>query len=251
VDFFLLSRGGIVITTPALTAILNAYLFLKNAAFRIMASAFPKGSRALQYMEELRREASALQKAYVPRILEKVREEDPESHARFTEIAGRFRPRLVLNMLDDPSDADKAGKLRRSAREYLGVEIEHFGVIYRDELQDIALGSRLPIIRYKPTSVLSQAVYRIAEKVLLLDDEETLMDIEDLDDSFQAAEADAETDFQAKRHNLEELLQSGALTMGDLIEAIRTQTFEIQSLRRENQLLKTKLVRALEEGFRP
>jgi flagellar biosynthesis protein FlhG len=157
----------------------------------------------------------------------------------------------VLNLLDDPSDADKAGKLRRSAREYLGVEIEHFGVIYRDELQDIALGSRLPIIRYKPTSVLSQAVYRIAEKVLLLDDDEALMDIEDLDDTFQAAEAEAETDFQTKRENLEELLQSGALTMGDLIEAIRAQTFEIQSLRRENQLLKTKLVRALEEGFRP
>jgi flagellar biosynthesis protein FlhG len=154
-------------------------------------------------------------------------------------------------MLEDPSDADKAGKLRRSSREYLGVEIEHFGVIYRDELQDIALGSRLPILRYKPTSVLSQAVYRMAEKVLLLEEEETLMDVEDLDDTFLAAETEAEADFHAKRHDLEELLQSGALSMGDLIEAIRTQSFEIQSLRRENQLLKTKLVRALEEGFRP
>jgi flagellar biosynthesis protein FlhG len=38
--------------------------------------------------------------------------------------------------------------------------------------------------------------------------------------------------------------------MGDFIETIRTQTFEIQTLRRENQLLKTKLVRAIEEGFK-
>jgi flagellar biosynthesis protein FlhG len=43
-DFFLLSRTGIVITTPSLTAILNAYLFLKNAVFRVMYSTFDKES---------------------------------------------------------------------------------------------------------------------------------------------------------------------------------------------------------------
>jgi flagellar biosynthesis protein FlhG len=250
IDFFLLSRTGIIITTPSLTAILNAYLFLKNAVFRLMYSSFPKGTRACEYLEELRKEGSILQKVYIPKILSRIREEDPEGHERFKELAAHFRPRLVLNMLDDPKDADKAGKLRRSAREYLDVELEHLGIIYRDELQDIALSSRLPIIRYKPSSILSQAVYRIAEKVLALQDTEALMDIEDLDDTFQAAEVEAESDFQAKSHNIEELLQSGALTMGDLIEAIRTQAFEIQTLRKENQLLKTKLVKAIGEGFR-
>ena len=33
-DFFLMSALGIVVTTPALTAVLNAYLFLKNVVFR-------------------------------------------------------------------------------------------------------------------------------------------------------------------------------------------------------------------------
>jgi flagellar biosynthesis protein FlhG len=249
IDFFLMSRAGIVVTTPALTAILNAYLFLKNAAFRLMSSAFPAGTRAAEILGELMHDGGALQKAYIPRILERVRAEDPESHQAFSDLVGRFRPRLVLNMLEDPEDAEKAGKLRRSSREYLGIELEHFGVIYRDELQDVALSSRLPILRYKPTSVLSQAVYRIAEKALLVEGDETLMDVEDLDDTFQSAEAEAETDFQTKKENLEELLQSGVLSMGDLIEAIRTQTFEIQALKRENQLLKTKLVRAMQSGF--
>ncbi len=251
IDFFLLSRSGIIITTPSLTAILNAYLFLKNAVFRIMYAAFKKETRAFEYLEELRRDGGALQRVFIPKILSRIKKEDPESHKKYMELAEHFRPRLVLNMLDDPQDAEKAGKLRRSSREYLDVELEHLGIIYRDELQDTALGSRLPINRYKPTSVLSQAVYRIAEKVLALEDVEGLMDIEDLDKTFQAAETEAETDFQAKRANLEELLQSGALSMGDLIETIRTQIFEIQTLKKENQLLKTKLVRAIEDGFKP
>ncbi len=250
VDFFLLSRTGIVITTPSLTAILNAYLFLKNAMFRMMYSTFEKESRAYQYLEELRRDGGVLQKVYIPKILSRIKKDDGESFRKLRELMEHFRPRLVLNMLDDPKDADKAGKLRRSTREYLDVELEHLGIIYRDELQDTALSSRLPIIRYKPASVLSQAVYRIAEKVLVLQDVEALMDIEDLDDTFQAAEAEAESDFQTKRHNLEELLQSGALTTGDFIETIRTQQFEIQALRRENQLLKNKLVKAIGDGFK-
>jgi flagellar biosynthesis protein FlhG len=250
-DFFLLSRTGIVVTTPSLTAILNSYLFLKNAVFRVMYSTFGRGTRAYAYLEELKRDGSILQKVYIPKILAKVKEKDAKSYAKFHELIAHFRPRLVLNMLDDPKDADKAGKLRRSTREYLDVEIEHLGIIYRDEMQETALGSRLPIIRYKPNSVLSQAIYRIAEKVLALEDIEGLMDIEDLEDTFLAAEAEAESDFQTKKSNLEELLQSGALSMGDFMETIRTQIHEIQTLRRENQLLKTKLVRAIEEGFKP
>ena len=35
-DFFLASGTGLIVVTPALTSILNAYLFLKNAVFRIM-----------------------------------------------------------------------------------------------------------------------------------------------------------------------------------------------------------------------
>ena len=55
--------------------------------------------------------------------------------------------------------------MRRSCQQYLGYDLEHLGVIYRDEIQDIALGARLPIVLYKPQSVLSQAIYRIADKI--------------------------------------------------------------------------------------
>jgi flagellar biosynthesis protein FlhG len=165
-EFFLLADSGILITTPALTAMLNAYLFLKNAVFRLMYDAVGKESRAYAVLESLRKETGALQKAYVPRILARIAGEDAESGRAIDALLGRFRPMLVLNMLEQPGDADRADRLQRSAREYLGVELAHLGAMYRDDLQGLALGSRLPLIRYKPRSVLSQDVYRIAEKLL-------------------------------------------------------------------------------------
>ncbi|MCL2265726.1 MAG: AAA family ATPase, partial [Treponema sp.] len=35
-DFFLLSNQGIVVSAPAVTAVLNAYVFLKNTVFRLI-----------------------------------------------------------------------------------------------------------------------------------------------------------------------------------------------------------------------
>jgi flagellar biosynthesis protein FlhG len=249
-DFFLMSTRGVVVTAPTLTATLNAYLFLKNAVFRLLYGAFGQRSRAYERLEELRRDGSSLRKAYVPDILEDVRQLDPERWAIAVERMGRFRPRLLMNLLEDPKDADKAQKIRRSCKDYLNIDIEHLGVLYRDELQDVALGSRIPIIRYKPQSVLSQGVYRVADKLISCEDEEdSPLSLAELEGGFRTAELEAEADFGAKLAYVEELLSSGALSTGDLVDTIRAQQFEIDKLRRESQFLKFKLAKAMGQGF--
>lgn len=250
-DFFLLSGRGIVVTAPTLTATLNGYLFLKNAVFRLMWDSFKPKSQARALLESLKKDGASLQRAYIPEILDRVAKVDPASRAAFDMRMSRFSPRLVLNMVEDPKDADKAQKIRRSCREYLGMDLEHLGIIYRDDLQDVALGSRIPIIRYKPQSILSQALYRIADKLISSEsDDDSFLDPEYLDDSFGAADTEAAIDFEAKMDYVEELLASGALTQGDLIETVRMQHYEIGQLRKENQFLKVKMAKALSQGFK-
>jgi flagellar biosynthesis protein FlhG len=176
---------------------------------------------------------------------------DPEHWEKAVERMGRFRPRLLMNMLEDPKDAEKAQKIRRSCKEYLNIDIEHLGILYRDELQDIALGSRIPIIRYKPQSVLSQGIYRTADKLVQTEESQDVpLSLAEIEGSFQTASLEAETDFGSKMEYIEELLSSGALTTGDLVETVRSQQFELDKLRRENQFLKYKLARAIGQGFK-
>jgi flagellar biosynthesis protein FlhG len=251
IDFFLMSSHGVIITTPTLTATLNAYFFLKNAVFRILETSLLKGSWAEAQFHKLITGGSALQKLYIPKFLDKVKEKDPASWASYQKAAAHFQPRLIFNMLEDPKDVEKAGKVRRSCREYLGFDLEHLGVIYRDEMQDIALSSRLPILLYKPQAVLSQAIYRIADKISSFERaDEGPLDFQALEETHQTALLEAEVDFEAKLAYLEELLQTGALTMGDLMETVKTQQFEINQLKKENLLLKSKIVKAIQSGFK-
>ncbi|HOQ93462.1 MAG TPA: P-loop NTPase [Treponemataceae bacterium] len=246
-DFFLLSPQGIIVTSPTVTATLDAYLFLKNAVFRLMYNSFKKNSKAYKFLESLKSDAHSLQRIYIPKLIDTLMQVDPQSTEVFRRRIARFKPRLILNMIDDPKDADKAQKIRRSCTEYLGLELEHLGIIYRDSLQDIALASRLPIVIYKPNAMLSQAIFRISEKIAF--SETIRFDSDGNYDSFQYAESEAQEDFENKMTYIEELLGTGALTMNELAETIKTQQYEISQLKKENALLKTKIVKALSQGF--
>lgn len=250
-DFFLLSGCGILVTMPTLTATLNAYLFVKNAVFRILHSCIETRSPAHEYMESLRRDGFSLQKIHVTKLLENIRRIDEGAWKAFSERIVHLRPRLIMNMVEDPADVAKSKRLRVSTRDYLGVELEHLGVIYRDEYQQKAQQSQLPIVVYKPQSVLSQAIYRIADKLMEMEyDDSGPLSSPEAESTFEEAETEAETDFNAKMGSLEELLESGVLSQGDLVETIRTQQMELDALKKETRFLKSKIVKAAEAGYK-
>ena len=250
-DFFLLSGQGIVVSAPAVTAVLNAYIFLKNSVFRMMYSVFDKGSAARTFLEQARKDGSGPHRLYIPRLLPQIQNIDPVSYKKFTERMANFHPRLIMNLIDDPKDADVSMKIRRSCEEYLDLKIEHLGIVYRDSLQDTALSSRLPILLYKPQSILSQAVYRIADKILQGEESNYLLSDEEIEESFQEAGLEAEIDFGTKMDYVEDLLHSGTLSQGDLVETIKSQQFELAKLKKENNFLKLKLSNAIANGFNP
>ena len=71
----------------------------------------------------------------------------------------------------------------------------------------------------------------------------------DSDETFASAAAEAEIDFGSKIDYVEELLHTGALSQGDLVETVKTQQIEVNQLRAQNALLRAKLLKAAKAGF--
>lgn len=243
-DLFLLSPQGIIVTAPTVTATLNGYLFLKNAVFRLMAATFKKGTKAAEYLNKLKSDSASLQRLYIPKLIEALAAIDPENTEKFKTRLKKFHPRLIMNMIDEPKDADKAQKIRRSCQQYLGLDVESLGIMYRDTMQDKALSSKLPVTVYKPNSVLSQAIFRIAEKIL--QGETSTFD----SDTFELAAEEANDDYTAKMSFVEDLVGTGALSVTELADMIKMQQYELTQLKNENILLKSKIVKAAQQGFK-
>ena len=252
-DMFLLSPQGIVVSAPAVTATLNGYLFLKNATFRLLYTTFKRGTPGRAYLDNLKKDSATMQKLYIPNLIQFLANCDPTNTQIFISRMQQFRPRLVMNMIEDPKDADRAQRIKSSCNQYLGLEIEYLGLMYRDMLQDKALASQLPVVVYKPQSVLGQAIYRIADKIIstIPHQFDAAFNPDSFsNDNFQLAEEDATEDYNLKLSGIDDLVSSGSLSIGELAEMIKTQQYEINQLRKENNLLKSKLVKASEQGFR-
>ena len=252
-DMFLLSPQGIVVSAPAVTATLNGYLFLKNATFRLLYTTFKRGTPGRAYLDNLKKDSATMQKLYIPNLIQFLANCDPSNTQIFISRMQQFRPRLVMNMIEDPKDADRAQRIKSSCNQYLGLEIEYLGLMYRDMLQDKALASQLPVVVYKPQSVLGQAIYRIADKIIstVPHQFDAAFNPDSFStDNFQLAEEDAAEDYNLKLSGIDDIVSSGTLSMGELAEMIKTQQYEINQLKKDNNLLKSKLVKASEQGFR-
>lgn len=251
-DMFLLSPQGIIVSAPAVTATLNGYLFLKNAVFRLLYTTYKRGTPGRSYLDEIKKDSSTMQKLYIPQLIQGLARVDPQTTQVFINRMQQFRPRLVMNMIEDPKDADRAQRIKASCNQYLGLELEYLGLMYRDLFQDKALAAQLPVVVYKPQSVLGQAVYRIADKVISTPARQfdaAFTSEAFSGDNFQDAEEDANEDYNFKLSGIDDLVSGGTLSMGELAEMVKTQQYEITQLRKENNLLKSKLLNAAQQGF--
>lgn len=219
----------------------------------MLYNTFKRKTPGFKHLEKLKSDSSAMQRMYIPNIIIELAKVDPANTELFLRDLQMFKPRLIMNMLDDPKDADKALKIHRSCKQYLNINLEHLGVVYRDSVQETALSSRLPVIVYKPRSMVSQAIYRISDKILQSETAafHSMAEYDDYtDETFEAAGLEAETDFRSKMSYVEELIGSDVLTMNDIAEMLKSQQYEISVLKKENALLKRKIKTAIEQGYR-
>ena len=252
-DMFLLSPQGIIVSAPAVTATLNGYLFLKNAVFRLLYTTFKRGTPGRAYLDEIRKDSATMQKLSIPQLIQGLAQSDAQTTQLFINRMQQFRPRLVMNLIEDPKEAERAQRIKTSCNQYLGLEIEYLGLMFRDMLQDKALASQLPVVVYKPQSVLGQAIYRIADKIISTQPHQFDADFNPANfngDNFADAEDDAIEDYNFRLSGIDDLVAGGSLSISELAEMIKTQQYEITQLRKENNLLKSKLVKAAQQGFK-
>jgi flagellar biosynthesis protein FlhG len=244
VDFFLISDRGIIVTAPNMAATLTAYLFLKNAIFRIIAAVFPHDSKGARFMERLKKDGISLHKIYMTKLMQQLQLADPENYPVFERTLRAFRPRLIMNMLDEPANAVKAERLRKTIIQYLNIDIEHIGVVYKDDTQAQALASGLPVVVYKPNGVMGQAIKRVVQRIINGSNSNLgpFLDTQRLEEGYRIAMQEAEYDYLDKIEGVQGLFAEGAISTGDLLETLRTQQFELNQLRKENRFLKKKIL---------
>ena len=164
-DFFRLSSNGLLVTTPEPTAVMGMLVFLKNFMLRAIDREMVRYSSVREMLREMYKRPMAEQALSIKEVHQQIIDEDPEAG----EVAGRIfqqcRPRIVINMGENPDDSKMAFKISQILGELLAIEADYFGFIFKDRSVLSSIRKRHPFLPNYRTSLAAENMVRIAQRV--------------------------------------------------------------------------------------
>lgn len=169
-DFYLLTKNSILVTTPELTSILNAYSFLKAAAFRFFMRQFKAHSAERKFLNEyLRNSESGTEAGFldmVHKTAEKFGGGTENSVENSVEQLKTYRPQVILNQGQTEADLEMAKRLRSLVEKKLGIEMDFVGFVPKDDRVSLAVATRTPLCLSDGECAYTKALKTSAERIL-------------------------------------------------------------------------------------
>ena len=167
-EFFLISKKGILLLTPDRNSIMNTMSFAKHLVYHQLRQEIQQGpSKAIQeeVMESIFKRGS--QKVIsLQAMIEQVRVKDPYLASRLQRICYSFIPRVVINMGDDLNDLHNIQIIEDVLLKRFSVSIEFFGFLFFDEKLRKMLKQGKILFDIDMESKMMQGVQVLARRVI-------------------------------------------------------------------------------------
>jgi flagellar biosynthesis protein FlhG len=163
-DYFLSGDECILVVHPEPTSLENAYAFLRAAFYRRMHLVMQKHDVRERVREAMDpRNARGIQSPLD--LLREVEGMDPEEGRRFAKSMRSFRPRIVVNEVENAEEIKLGFSVRSVCRKFFGIDADYVGYVNRDPAVREAVLARRPLVEVRPGSDAAIYVERIARKL--------------------------------------------------------------------------------------
>ena len=243
IDLFMVSSFGIIVAMPEITSILNSYAFLKNTIFRLLHLGLKKYKTVDKiFSKHLVKGGESAWK--ISELLDKISNIDPEIHAEAVNLLDSFNPKIVINMALKPKDLAMGEKLRKISNNYLEIDMEYLGFLYRDKIIEKSVAKRKPLALLEPDGQVFQTIVRMAYKIINAKKiPYFLLDIEDYDDSLEILLEEATDDFVTRIEGYQELVDENLITVNELLTIVKNLEYENINLKKKIEELEKNILK--------
>lgn len=166
-DFFLLTYNSILVTTPELTSILNAYSFLKAAVFRFFMRQFKAKSEERAFINDYLKNAATGADADFVALVNKIEKKFKETGKKAKNELLKYRPQVVMNLGQTSSDIEMAKRLRALVLKKLGIKMDFVGFLPKDEQVSYSIALRKPLALANPGCKFIEGIETAAERIMI------------------------------------------------------------------------------------
>jgi len=164
-DFYLMTHNSLLITTAEITSILNAYSFLKAAAYRFLVGQFKAKSEHRTFIKEYIEHSAAGAENSFTELLENLKERYPEKMESVLEELKLYRPQVILNQCRVSQDLEMCRRLRSLVKNKLSLDMDFVGCIVHEEEVSLAIARRKPLILSHSDCDFSKQIRATAERI--------------------------------------------------------------------------------------
>lgn len=165
-DFFRLSRYGIVITTPEYPAVMSMLAFLKHFVLRVIEGNFTTNYRIREILRLLYKKPMNGQQSTIRKVFSEITAVDAEAGEIVSAVFQDYRPRVIFNMGTHPDEVKIADQIDLSLKNILCLEADYFGFIFDDPTIRESIRKRTPFIPNCRNGMGSESITRIAERIV-------------------------------------------------------------------------------------
>jgi len=166
-DFFRLSRQSLVITTLEYPSIMNMMSFLKHFLLRVIEGNFVKNQLILDMLRSLYKQPLGnLQQSIIETVHSEITAIDKEANETLNALCRGYRPRIIFNMGENPSEIKIANQIDKSLKDILSLEVDYFGFVFYDKFVRQSVKKRIPFLPNYRDTMVAKSILKIAERIV-------------------------------------------------------------------------------------
>lgn len=164
-DFFLYAPNKIVVLTPQITSIQNAYGFIKSSMYRLLARTFNKDFQSMKLIKQLI-DPDDIRIDSMDRLKNKFMKLGNSKHEKLVSCLEQLDMGLIVNMVRGNKEGNVGCIVQNVASDYLSLYPEYLGYINYDRVLESSINNMGKYLKNCIESTAGACFYDIAYKII-------------------------------------------------------------------------------------
>ena len=147
---------------------MNMLTFLKLFAFRVIERTLPSNKSVEKKLKELYNRSLSEGILKVSHVLNEISVIDKEYAEKAKQNWSLFRPRIVFNKCEQPSNLELIKDLQNTLEENLMLHVDFFGCLFSDSAVTKSFYERKPLEKSSPSSFVLDDINLLADRITRL-----------------------------------------------------------------------------------
>jgi flagellar biosynthesis protein FlhG len=166
IDFFLYAPNKLVVVTPQVTSIQNAYGFIKSSLYRHLARTYSRNAEAVELIKRASYSVQGESIDSIAKLHDALAPLGGECQEMLMTCLSRLDIKLVVNMVKESKEKKVSDIIRSVAKNYLGLDLEYFGLVHQDDVLHASINRMSGFLIRGTECVANMNTYDIANKII-------------------------------------------------------------------------------------